>query len=612
MTRPLAALTALLVLPTLAQAEVSVSMRAQPTTVEAGGQFVVKIEVSSDDLGGPEIEVPSFDDFEVVQQSVSRPMQFSFGMGNRKVRSSTKYTFVLRALRPGSFEIPPTRVRVGGKQVQSRPLRIQVRGAPGQATQPGAAQPQQQTPAKPPTGYVDGAEADPQAFIRTVVDKASPFVHEQVTVTIYLYTRERLRTAPAIHTEATTDGLWTRPLQDASKVEAVDRQLVNGVRFNVYVLRRFAAFPIRPGKVTIGPLGLKIQRGNVFDLFSGRGPAELARTGVPVELEVRALPEGGPDPATVAVGNFRIEAKLDRTQVATGDAVTLIATVRGSGRLTTVRLDKPAVDGLEVFDPQIKDLIESPRDLVGGTRIYEWLVVPQRPGTFEIPAFVVPTFDGRRANYGQARSAPLTLTAAGQPAAAPAANAAAPRPTEATPLDARETESLKLAPIRTRSRLTRRAPPLNATAHYPLLVASAPLAWLFMLVIGWTRARLHAARTDPSGRATRVLRAQLAEADRAAAAGEASAVYAAIAAGVQAALESALGEAIGSHTHADLGDLLEGRGIGEGLRGRILSMLERCDVARFSPTDDSKQSLSQVAEAARHLTGEIARAEVKP
>jgi len=620
----LLACLALLLATATAHAEVSVSMTARPTSVRVGDQLMLKIEISTDGLSGPQIQLPNLDDFEVVQKSVSRPMQFSFGTGGRNVRSSSHYKFVLRALEPGTFTLGPTEVRGGGKRYRSRAVQVTVTGPTGQAAptqtpqspQPGAAQPAPQggTPprdaaATATTAYVDGAQTDPQAFIRTVVDKPKPFVHEQVTVTIYLYTRDRLRAAPSIDTEPTTDGLWTRELLETSKVEQVGRQRVNGKRYNVYVLRRFAAFPLKPGPLTIGPLGLSIPRGNVFDLFSGRQPAEgLKRMGVPVELDVQPLPEGGPPAAKVAVGAFTIEAKLDRSQLATGDAATLTATVRGHGQLTTLRLDKPVVDGLEVFDPQIKDLLEAPKDLVGGTRIYEWLVVPQRPGHYTIPAFVVPTFDARRRAYGTARSAPLSLTAAGKAAAAGTPTTAAPARAEDTARAADDAQALQLAPIRNHSKLSQRVPPLSATASYPYLVASAPIAWLLMLLVGWSRRRLAAAGRDPAGRASRAIRTHLADASRAATAGEATAVHAGVAAALHAALEQALGEPIGSHTRSDLSRLMRARSIDTGLETRVVELLEHCDVARFSVGGSSQQSLQQTVDTARGLIAELGRA----
>ena len=76
-------------------------------------------------------------------------------------------------------------------------------GAPG--TSPG-------TSSAPPSGALDGALYDDQAFLRTVVDRSEPYVGEQVTVTIYLYIRGSLTSMPTATHEPTTDGFWIQDL----------------------------------------------------------------------------------------------------------------------------------------------------------------------------------------------------------------------------------------------------------------------------------------------------------------------------------------------------------------------------------------------------------------
>lgn len=611
-------LTLCLAAPAPAAAEVSVQMTAQPREVSVGGEVMVRIQVSADSLGGPEVKLPSFDDFEITQRSVSRPMQFNFGLGGQSVRSQAIYTFVLRPLRTGRLTIEPTVAKVDGQTVRSDSLTVDVSEGPaggGRAPQPAPPG----GPARPPPGaapaaqagdYADAAEVDPVAFIRTVVDKPRPFVHEQVTATVYLYTREPLREAPAIELEPSTDGFWTHDLMANYQLRPVDRQVVGRVRYTVYLLRRFAAFPLTPGPATIGPLALTISRASLLDSFFGRAPrGPVERRGLPVELEVQALPEGGPDPATVLVGKVQLEARLDRNQVATGDAVTLTATLRGSGQLQTVQLDKPVIDGVDVFDPQVRDLVEAPDGLVGGTRIYEWLLVPRAPGQFTVPAMVVKTFDARSGRYGEARSTALTLTAAGQATATPTApepaaggqneDVGAERPSAR--------EALNLPPIRRNSALSRHTAALYQMPGYWALLGAAPALWLLLLLLRRVRTVLAARAAGGAGHTTREVKSHLDAARFAAGTDDARATYAAIAAALETAIEGALGQAIGSHTRPQLDRLLSDRGLDAPVRKAVLDALERCDFARFSADAVGAGTLQQAIAEARELTRSLAR-----
>ena len=163
---------------------------------------------------------------------------------------------------------------------------------PPSATDPAAqSDPQQGAGGSTPAG-ADGARYDPEAFLRTVVDDPNPYVGDQITVTVYLYVRRPLRTAPQIVQEPTADGFWVHDLLPPSRNLEATHQVVGGQSFNVYVLRRFAAFPLRAGTLQIGAPQLAMETGSLFDFFQPQ-QSRLERTGV-------AVPVGRPGPPRAA------------------------------------------------------------------------------------------------------------------------------------------------------------------------------------------------------------------------------------------------------------------------------------------------------------------------
>ena len=396
--------------PVRAQSSATVAMTADRTQVQVGETFRLQVRLDVTNAQAPAPRLPELSAFEIVSQQVSRPMQFSFGFGSQAqvVQSTAVYSYLLRATRPGRFDLAAPRVQVDGREYVGNPLTIVVGGAGGSPAH-GVA-PQGQTPPStaPPTGTLDGAIYDDQAFVRTVADRSEAYLGQQVTVTIYLYVRGALRGSPTVTREATTDGLWVHDLLPPTRALEATTQVVGSTPFRVYVLRRFAAFPLREGTLSIGAPTLQIPMGNVFDIFTGQAQPDLERTGVALELEVRPLPAEGRPAGEVHVGQLGLEASLDRTQVPTGDAVTLTLRATGSGQVQALRVQSPRVDGLRVLAPQTRDEISAPGDLVAGTRTYEWLLVPEREGTFQIPAFRVATFDPATGRYGVAESAPRT------------------------------------------------------------------------------------------------------------------------------------------------------------------------------------------------------------
>jgi hypothetical protein len=617
------------------QPSVRVEMNADRTELTTSDNVAVRIYVQTQGAGQPDIEVPEFEGFQVVQRAVQRPMQFSFGFGQAQpvVTSTTQYTFVLVPMGAGTFKIPPVKVTLNQRVFQSKPLVLTVTG--GQQAQPltgGTAQPQQQGPANAPPpdqdpqlqgqqpqapaangGKVPAAQNsgdvaiyDQEAFLRTVVDKLEPYEGEQVTATIYLYTRHNLQQVPAVQTEASTDGFWVQDLLSATRSLEPKRQVINGRGFWVYVLRRFAGFPLRSGDLTIGSMALTVSRESIFDLFDPqRGPADLERRSVPVLLHVKPLPADHKPSGPVAVGNFDIKATLDRPQVVTGDAVTLTATVRGDGNLRAIKLDDPQVKGLQILQPEVHDLTESPGDRVQSTRTFAWLIVPQAPGTYQIPALTLDTFDPAHATYKRISSERLTLTAAG---AAPAGVATNRGANEGSDVADSSDKPEPWPPLRAHSELKRPETPLASRTFFPWAMLALPLIWLGSVLgpLAWAQVLKARGETSAEQLALRSARQRIHDAQRALDANDARRFHADIAAALNTTLEARLGEAVTGLTQNELRHRLSAHGMPESLSKGVCEVLATCDFARFSSASVSDADMRNTLARAEHLQSDLA------
>ena len=618
--------------PAAAQS-VSLSMVASSTSVAVGETFSLQIRADVTGASSGELAPPDLSQFDVLSRQLAQPFQFRFAFGGQTqmMQSSSVHTIVLRARAPGTYTIQPATIPVGGRTYRSNPLTITVTGSPtpGQQQPPHNGQQslpqlqpidplqqqlqQQQQPPQPPSpgsgAAVDAANVDPDAFLRTVADKAQPYVGEQVTVTVYLYVRGSLRSVPVASREPSTDGFWVQDLLPPSRTFDSTQQVVQGVPYSVYVLRRFAAFPLRAGALAIGPMSITMQTGSLFDLFGG-GPRSMRRDGVPLTLHARALPAAGRPSGNVVVGHIELEARFDRPTAAVGEGVTLRATLRGTGSLADAELPTPSAPGLRFLEPQTHDAIASPNDVVGGTRTIEWLVVPEREGRFSLPPLALATFDPATEQYGRAESAPLTLTVAGGggggSSSAPPSDvgdddgSAQPAPGEGS--------SQRFGPIRTQSALRRASPPLSSAPWYLVVLALPPIALASVLGARALRSRQAArsAATAPK-RAAKHARKRLAGAEAYATAGDARAFYAEIATALKSVVEARLGEPIGGLTHQALRAHLRGRGTPDDLTERVVDELEGCDFARFSAHGVSQEEMGRCLDRARALLTRLDR-----
>ena len=643
----------------------TLTMSASAAEVGVGETFEIEIraEVQNGEAGN--IVQPDLSAFQIVGERTVRPMQFSFGVGGRNVmmQSTIIRHLTLVATKKGRFDIGPAHVTMGGRVVASNPLRILVaetrRNSQSQQQQqmplggggsfsigqnprfnnnnlnpldpnslPGFArqqmqqlqqlqqqtqqqlQPQQRSQVPlPPAGKLDGAQFDANAFVRTVVDKKTPFVGEQVTVTIYLYVRGGLHSSPAAVHEPVADGFWTQDLLPQQRTLEGQQQGVNGVPYEVYVLRRFAAFPLHAGELTISPMTVALQTGSVFDLFGGGG-GEVERAGVPYTITARELPSENRPTGEVHVGEFTIDASLDRAQAATGDAVTYRCTIKGSGNLHDIRIDAPVVDGLNFLPPQVHDTTESPGDLVGGTKTFEWLVVPQKPGTFTISGLGLNAFNPKTHVYSRVAANAVALVAAGNattpsvPMAALSAAANADEDAHAPPGD----ETLSLQPIRTHSDLNRKSARIVDQRWYAGLVALFPTTFVLFLALQLIRrigGKSNALEEDRKAKAATKGRLEAAEA--CAQKGDARGFYGEVEHAIKAMLAHRTGEAIGGFTHPQLRSRLVELGMSDDLAARIIDELEGSEFARFSASGGSAQEMQSCMARVQALLERIER-----
>lgn len=636
-----------LFVPALARAQApEISMTADRSTVAVGEVFQLQIRVSTTGQSAIEhIQLPALDAFVVEGRSISRPMQFSFGFGQGPVvRQTTVYTFDLKPRQPGRFTLAAVEAQLAGVAYRGQPLTISVVPA-GAGLPPTSLQPVPQTPidpfgpnplfpgfpgfpgltpipgtpgvpavptipvqplppnasplvpdAIPPEGLT-GAQFDDQLFVRTVLDKPRAYIGEQVTLTVYLYTRVGIRDLD-VPQEPSTDGFWVEDLLGPIRRLEFRDQYVGTSRFEVAVIRKMALFPIQAGTITLSPMEV-LATASTGGFF---GSAQIRRSGVPVNLEVLPLPAEGQPPGFEAsnVGRYELEARVDRSAVQAGDAVTLTVTVRGDGNLRNLRLPSLAsAPGLRIYDPQVHDSIAPRGDVIGGERRVEYLVIPEAAGRWDVPVPSLSFFDPAAREYRTRAPAPIRITVTGS----------AGQIADAAPRAQGQSERT----IRLSSDLRRRAPRLYETPWFVVAVAVPPLAYLGLLVGSALagRRRERREKTRPR-RAAAAARRILAGAEQARRAGDATACFAAVARGLHLFLEERLQRPVGGLTMEELRRTLEERGFPDELVERLVGELENCDFARFTPEGGRAREMTECLDRARGLVEELDRVAVRP
>jgi hypothetical protein len=172
-----------------------------------------------------------------------------------------------------------------------------------------------------------------------------------------------------------------------------------------------AFFPLRPGTVTIPGARLAYSLG----ASGGLGPRDSLVT-EPVAVEVLPIPAGSaPAGYDGAVGRYSLGAALDREVLAPGETAVLTITVRGAGNVEGVSLPRPTnLQGVVLRPLGERAVVETRDGVVGGVKVFQWLVSVTEPGLVSMGPFLLTYFDPWVGDFQVAATREILLEGIGQ------------------------------------------------------------------------------------------------------------------------------------------------------------------------------------------------------
>ena len=533
-----------------------------------------------------ELRLPALDDFEVLSKSPMSETSVQITNGRTQVQRITRYVLVLRAQRAGRSRIPPARLITDDKTHRTEGIQITVRQgsvgpAPDAQTQNQRRRPDPFRDFGPFGGFPDEKipTTDSDLFLRTHVDETSVYVGEQVTMSVYVFSRVDLSSVDTVNLPR-LEGFWSEDIDSPSQLSG-EQRVINGIPYRAYLLKRKALFPTRAGTLKIDPVEADITTGY---LFAGH---RVHRKGNPVEIEVKPLPPGAPDNfSSTNVGRWRITAEAVPTRVKLGEPITFRVSVDGTGNLKNLSipgLEAPA--SFRVYDPTTTDKVTHRGDELGGKRSQEYLVMPSQTGTFTLPTLRLPFFNPETGQYEVAETEALTIQVEpGAGGSAAVAQGSAPVPT-ATPEGPRNVlAATGLRPLRHEARFESGTTVLWREPWFiPAVLAPFGL-WAALGLVGLLRNRF--GREDPGAierQQARAARKRLQAAETLKAEGSTEAFHAEVEKALVSFLEAKLKVSIVGLTRDALAERMAEAGISPALRQKIAAVLETCETGRFAP-----------------------------
>jgi len=375
--------------PLLAQ---EVSFKTTVSKTRMGLNERLQISFTIDKQGGDNFKPPSFEGFKVLAGPM--PAVSSANFNGQKFFKMT-YTYIIQPKRKGQLTISSASMEYEGFTLKTSPVKITVTKAIEIPTDPNDPQ------------YI----ASQNIHLIAEVSNSNPYVGETISIIYKIFvdvTKVEVR-----NFQPSKEPIYNGFLhQNVTIKKALPKEgSFQGKHHRYAIVKKVILTPQKSGKLTITPLEMEIGvavptgRRNIVGRLITRSISYTASTGSRT-VEVKPLPiENQPEDFAGAVGEFDFEITTNKIKLKANEAAQIKVEVIGKGNLKMIDLpefDTP--DGLEKYEPEHKEKIETTINGFSGSTFDQYTVVPQYRGKYKIPPVAFSYFSLKEKAYKTIKS----------------------------------------------------------------------------------------------------------------------------------------------------------------------------------------------------------------
>jgi len=582
---------ALLVFTTaLAASAASFTVEA-PRQVVQGNKFNVTFVLRNGDGSNftpPEVKGATL----IYGPSTSHSYSSSWVNGKSSSSSTEEYTMIYKAAQTGTIHVGAATVVVGGKQMKTNPLTIEV--LPSGSTPSHQSQSQSSSA---PTPYSDPmnqtADKDVSGkdlFVRIELSKPRVYEQQAVVCTIKLYTKYQVsQFMPTL--QPSFDGFLIEEIPMQPSLNQVET--LNGEQYMVAILKKCILYPQQAGKLTIssGNYDVSVVQFDTFKSIFGTisKPVEkdLKVKSNQATVNILPLPEPRPVSFTGAVGKFSVTTDLKpATGLKTYSAATYRYTIQGTGNIKYIKAPEVSFpEQFDVYDPKTDVTVNPGGGDMSGKVTIDYTFIPQYAGEFDLPAAEFTYFDPDAGQYVTENIPARHLTVAkgqGQPS------------------NHYRMKNMDIRPIKTGDLGLKQSHSYMVQHGAYWLWFLLPLLAMIALLLYYRkqlreRADVKRMRTK---RASKVAQRRLKTARQLAAKNDRNGFYAEMLNALWGYMSDKLSIPVSELSKDNINAELETYGVDEALRSDALALIDQCEFAQYAPElahGDMNQTLDQAA-----------------
>lgn len=357
-------------------AQTELVAKASSYEVEAGSLISVSFEFSGT-KDASKFKAPDFSPFKLYSgPSTSRSVTIINGLRSNNLT----YSYTLMApQKDGTYTIGQASIQSGGKTYTSSNLRIKVK----------------------PLDPQSAKDRDAEVFLELTLSKDTAYVGEGVLCEAIIYYRNyNIEIGNALQS-LNFENFKQEYIPDVGFGRR-NVQIVNGQEYFFKVLHRSKIYPQKTGKVDIGTLILTVNQILSVGYSTSVRPIQLKSQAL--ELVVLDLPKPYPPDFVGAVGKYKVDFKVSKNKISTGQGFFIHTIIEGDGDVD--RVSAPVFNfpsSVEIYEPKSQEQKHFQSENIVSEKIFEHFCMTNVPDQITIEPSVS-FFDTELKEYVQIKN----------------------------------------------------------------------------------------------------------------------------------------------------------------------------------------------------------------
>ncbi|MFN3342439.1 MAG: BatD family protein [Flavobacteriales bacterium] len=361
----------------------SVQFAARVSRNSLGMDENFQLEIATNTDG--KVTLPDLSSFRIIGgPNRSSFSSTSFSNGQRIQVNTYSWTYWLMPVKEGEFTIGAAKLVFEGKEYTTDPIKIKV----GKA--------------KDPSFYQDNSRQ--QIFISIRTNRNKVYEGEHVVVS-YTVNNRLMRASIEDHEFPNQTGCWMQIIDPGQKGWPSYTEKSDGMDYQVTIFKKEILYPNSFGTLKLKPYKMKILGQDRF--FT----KQFDLTSNSASLEVLPLPQGKPESFSGAVGKFKMEASINKTELKTNDGIDLTVKINGNGNFMFIdKIPFSLPSDIETYDPEIKEKLSYSESGTNGSKEFRYLLIPRKKGKYTIGPIQFSYFDPEKKQYFTIESEAFPIT----------------------------------------------------------------------------------------------------------------------------------------------------------------------------------------------------------